>query len=145
MAPLSAAKLTNDSRFLKVTRQSSGAPERLHATISNHMHSRQSKLQQETVYRVMRLLHDSQGINQRKLLRKLGINIDGLNNCLKALIQVGVGQGAELRPLQEQVQSNLLTHQRPSRKSRVNPKFPEKQARRIRRSQASDRRFAHRI
>lgn len=59
------------------------------AIISNPMTSRQSKLQEDTAYRVMQLLQDSPDITQRELARELGISVGGLNYCLKALMQKG--------------------------------------------------------
>lgn len=53
------------------------------------MTSRQSKLQEDTAYRVMRLLQDNPDITQRELARELGISVGGLNYCLKALMQKG--------------------------------------------------------
>jgi EPS-associated MarR family transcriptional regulator len=53
------------------------------------MTSRQANQQEDTYFRVMRILHDSPDITQRELAEKLGISVGGLNYCLKALIDKG--------------------------------------------------------
>lgn len=53
------------------------------------MTSRQAQLQQDTYYRVMRLLQDSPDLTQRELAERLGVSVGGLNYCLKALIEKG--------------------------------------------------------
>lgn len=53
------------------------------------MTSRQSQLQEDTYYRVMRLLESNPDLTQRELAGKLGVSVGGLNYCLKALIQKG--------------------------------------------------------
>ncbi len=53
------------------------------------MSSRQSRLQEDTYYRVMRLLQDNPDLTQRDLANQLGISVGGLNYCLKALIAKG--------------------------------------------------------
>jgi EPS-associated MarR family transcriptional regulator len=54
------------------------------------MTSRQSKLQEDTVFRVMRLLQENPDFTQRELAEKLGISVGGLNYCLKALMEKGM-------------------------------------------------------
>lgn len=54
------------------------------------MTSRQAKLQEDTSFRVTRILQKEAGLTQRKLAEKLGISVVGLNYCLKALIEKGV-------------------------------------------------------
>lgn len=54
------------------------------------MTSRQAKLQEDTYFRVMRILQDNPDLTQRELAEKLGISVGGLNYCLKALIQKGL-------------------------------------------------------
>lgn len=56
----------------------------------NTMTSRQAKLQEDTYYRVMRLLQDNPDLTQRELADKLGISVGGLNYCLKALMGKGL-------------------------------------------------------
>ncbi|OWY37857.1 MarR family EPS-associated transcriptional regulator [Xenophilus sp. AP218F] len=53
------------------------------------MASSQSKRQQDTSYRVMRLLQRNPNITQRELAEQLGISVGGLNYCLKALAEKG--------------------------------------------------------
>ena len=54
------------------------------------MTSRQAKLQEDTYFRVMRLLQDNPDLTQRELAEKLGISVGGLNYCLKALMKKGL-------------------------------------------------------
>ena len=53
------------------------------------MTSRQSQLQEDTYFRVMRLLEANPDLTQRELAQHLGVSVGGLNYCLKALIQKG--------------------------------------------------------
>ena len=53
------------------------------------MPSRQSQLQEDTYYRVMRLLEANPDMTQRELAELLGVSVGGLNYCLKALMQKG--------------------------------------------------------
>jgi EPS-associated MarR family transcriptional regulator len=53
------------------------------------MTSRQSKIQEDTYFRVMRLLQDNPDLTQRELADQLGVSVGGLNYCLKALMQKG--------------------------------------------------------
>lgn len=53
------------------------------------MPSRQSQLQEDTYFRVMRLLEVNPDLTQRELAKHLGVSVGGLNYCLKALIQKG--------------------------------------------------------
>lgn len=54
------------------------------------MTSRQAKLQEDTYFRVMRILQDNPDLTQRELAKKLGISVGGLNYCLKALMEKGL-------------------------------------------------------
>ena len=54
------------------------------------MVSRQAKIQEDTNYRVMRLLHNNPDMTQRELAEELGVSVGGLNYCLKALISKGL-------------------------------------------------------
>ena len=54
------------------------------------MPSRQAKLQEDTTFRVMRLLEENPDLTQRELAEKLGISVGGLNYCLKALMGKGL-------------------------------------------------------
>ena len=51
--------------------------------------SRQSKIQEDTYFRIMRLLEDNPEMSQRDLAKELGMSLGGLNYCLKALIDRG--------------------------------------------------------
>jgi len=52
--------------------------------------SRRTKLQEDTNFRVMRLLEENPDLTQRELAERLGISVGGLNYCLKALMQKGL-------------------------------------------------------
>ena len=54
------------------------------------MTSRQSKLQEDTYFRVMRILQENPDLTQRELAEKVGMSAGGLNYCLKALIEKGL-------------------------------------------------------
>ena len=54
------------------------------------MISRQTKIQQETHFRIMRILQENPDLTQRELADKLGMSLGGLNYCLKALIDKGL-------------------------------------------------------
>lgn len=54
------------------------------------MTSRQAKIQEDTYYRVMRLLEANPDLTQRELAEKLGVSVGGLNYCLKALTRKGL-------------------------------------------------------
>ena len=54
------------------------------------MTSRQAKLQEDTYFRVMRILQENPDLTQRELAEKLGVSLGGLNYCLKALMEKGL-------------------------------------------------------
>ena len=54
------------------------------------MTSRQAKIQEDTHFRIMRILQDNPDLTQRELAEKLGISVGGLNYCLKALMEKGL-------------------------------------------------------
>lgn len=54
------------------------------------MPSRQANLQEDTYFRVMRILQDNPDLTQRELAKKLGISVGGLNYCLRALSDKGM-------------------------------------------------------
>jgi EPS-associated MarR family transcriptional regulator len=58
--------------------------------IVNFMTSRQAKLQEDTYFRVMRILQDNPDLTQRELAEMLGMSVGGLNYCLKALMEKGL-------------------------------------------------------
>jgi EPS-associated MarR family transcriptional regulator len=53
------------------------------------MTSRRSLLQEDTYFRVLRMLQDNPDMTQREIADKLGMSTSGLNYCLKALIDKG--------------------------------------------------------
>ena len=53
------------------------------------MTSRQARIQEDTYFRVMRLLQENPDLTQRDLADKLGVSVGGLNYCLKALMEKG--------------------------------------------------------
>ncbi len=53
------------------------------------MVSRQKILQEDTYFRVLRLVEANPDITQRELADVLGVSVGGLNYCIKALIQKG--------------------------------------------------------
>jgi EPS-associated MarR family transcriptional regulator len=54
------------------------------------MTSRQAKQQEDTYFRVMRILQKNPDLTQRELAEKIGISVGGLNYCLKALVEKGL-------------------------------------------------------
>ena len=53
------------------------------------MKSRQTKLQEDTYFRVMHILQENPDLTQRELAKELGVSVGGLNYCLKALMERG--------------------------------------------------------
>ena len=53
------------------------------------MPSRQAKLQEDTYFRVLRLLEQNPDLTQREIAQILGMSTSGLNYCLKALVDKG--------------------------------------------------------
>jgi EPS-associated MarR family transcriptional regulator len=54
------------------------------------MTTRRAQLQEDTTYRVLRLLQANPDITQREIAQQLGMSTSGLNYCLKALIDKGL-------------------------------------------------------
>jgi EPS-associated MarR family transcriptional regulator len=54
------------------------------------MTSRQAKIQEDTYFRVMRILEENPDLTQRELAERLGVSVGGLNYCLKALMEKGL-------------------------------------------------------
>ena len=54
------------------------------------MISRQAKLQEDTNFRLMKLVQDNPDLSQREMAKALGISFGGLNYCLNALIDKGL-------------------------------------------------------
>ena len=53
------------------------------------MTTRRSQLQEDTTYRVLRMLQDNPDMTQREIAEQLGLSASGLNYCLKALMDKG--------------------------------------------------------
>ena len=53
------------------------------------MTSRRSQLQEDTYFRVLRMLQDNPDLTQRDIAERLGVSTSGLNYCLNALIDKG--------------------------------------------------------
>ena len=53
------------------------------------MTSRRSSLQEDTYFRVLRILQDRPDVTQREIAQLLGVSTSGLNYCLNALIDKG--------------------------------------------------------
>lgn len=53
------------------------------------MTNRQANLQEEAYFRVMHIQQENPDLTQRELAEKLGVNVGGLNYCLKALMGKG--------------------------------------------------------
>jgi EPS-associated MarR family transcriptional regulator len=53
------------------------------------MTSRRSKLQEDTYFRVLRILQERPDVTQREIAQLLGVSTSGLNYCLNALIDKG--------------------------------------------------------
>ena len=54
------------------------------------MTSRQVQIQEETNFRILRILQENPDLTQRELAEKLGMSVGGLNYCLNALIDKGL-------------------------------------------------------
>jgi EPS-associated MarR family transcriptional regulator len=53
------------------------------------MPSRRSQLQEDTYFRVLRMLQDNPDLTQREIAQQLGVSTSGMNYCLNALIDKG--------------------------------------------------------
>ena len=56
---------------------------------AQQMKSRQAQIQEDTYFRVMRILQENPDLTQRELAEKLGVSLGGLHYCLKALMCKG--------------------------------------------------------
>jgi EPS-associated MarR family transcriptional regulator len=54
------------------------------------MTGRQAQIQEDTHFRIMRILQENPDLTQRELAEKLGMSVGGLNYCLNALIDKGL-------------------------------------------------------
>ncbi|MDN4576460.1 MarR family EPS-associated transcriptional regulator [Pandoraea cepalis] len=57
--------------------------------MTSFMQSRQAKTQEDTYFRVLRILHENPDLTQRELAERLGVSVGGVNYCLKALMDRG--------------------------------------------------------
>ena len=53
------------------------------------MPTRRSQLQEDTHFRVLRLLQENPDLTQREIANRLGLSASGMNYCLRALIGKG--------------------------------------------------------
>jgi len=53
------------------------------------MTSRRSQLQEDTYFRVLRMLQDNPDMTQLEIAERLGVSTSGMNYCLNALIDKG--------------------------------------------------------
>lgn len=51
--------------------------------------NRRAQIQEDTYFRILRLLQENPDVTQREIAEKLGVSTSGLNYCLKALIDKG--------------------------------------------------------
>ena len=51
--------------------------------------SRQARLQEDTSFRVLRILEENPDLTQRELAGQVGMSLGGFNYCIKALIEKG--------------------------------------------------------
>jgi len=51
--------------------------------------AQQTQTQEDTHFRIMRILQENPDLTQRELADRLGMSVSGLNYCLKALIEKG--------------------------------------------------------
>lgn len=58
-------------------------------TSAKNIESRHAKAQEDTYFRIMRLVDEQPDISQRELAEKVGISLGALNYCLKALMEKG--------------------------------------------------------
>ena len=57
--------------------------------MSSSTPSRRTQLQEDTYFRVLRMLQDNPDLTQREIAQQLGVSTSGLNYCLNALIDKG--------------------------------------------------------
>ena len=53
------------------------------------MRNKNTQTQDDTYFRVLRILKENPDLTQRELAQKLGVSVGSLNYCLKALIEKG--------------------------------------------------------
>lgn len=91
------------------------------------MTSLQTKIKEETHFRIMRILQEDPDLTQRELAEKLGISVGGLNYCLNALIDKGLVKMQNLRQSKNKFgYVYLLTPKGISEKMTLTSKFLER-------------------
>lgn len=81
-------------------------------------------LDDETRYRLLKILADRPNVTQRTLARDLGVSLGKVNYCLKALIEKGwVKAGNFRRNPDRRVYAYLLTPRGVEEKARVTVRF----------------------
>jgi EPS-associated MarR family transcriptional regulator len=97
------------------------------------MTSRRAKLQEDTNFRLMQLLHDKPHMSQREMAKALGISFGGINYCLNALIEKGLVKIHNFSENQNKFgYAYLLTPTGISEKCIIDRQFLETQVARIR-------------
>jgi EPS-associated MarR family transcriptional regulator len=88
--------LADSKTALPIVTRNCGSPPKAHFwSLLNHfkatpMTSRQTKIQEDTHFRIMRILQENPDLTQRELAEMLGMSVGGLNYCLNALIDKGL-------------------------------------------------------
>ncbi len=96
----------------------------------NQLTSRQANLQEDTYFRLMRLLEVNPDLTQRELANALGVSVGGLNYCLKALIQKGFVKVNNFRQSKNKLgYAYLLTHAGVSEKAKLTTSFLQRKMR----------------
>ena len=54
------------------------------------MNSRRARLQEDTSFRLMQLLHNNPYLSQRQMAKEIGISFGAVNYCLNALAEKGL-------------------------------------------------------
>lgn len=81
-------------------------------------------MNEETRYRILKLLEESPDLSQRRLARELGVSVGKANYCLKALVEKGwVKAGNFARNEDKRVYAYLLTPKGIEEKARVTLRF----------------------
>tara|TARA_R110000850_G_scaffold264516_1_gene393618 strand:- start:753 stop:1226 length:474 start_codon:yes stop_codon:yes gene_type:complete len=88
------SKLTDEEPLLNTTFASTKAPRGQPLCGSsrkfNKMTSKRTKLQQDTHFRVLRLLQENPEMSQRQLAESVGVSVGGIHYMLNALIDKGL-------------------------------------------------------
>jgi EPS-associated MarR family transcriptional regulator len=91
------------------------------------MTSRQAQIQQDTYFRVKRILQENPDLTQLELTEKFGVSVGGLNYCLKALMDKGWVKMQNLWNIKDKFNyAYLLTSQRITEKETLTIRFLER-------------------